>query len=79
MGNLGIPELILIGIVGLLVLGPKRLPEMAKGLGEAFRSFQQAMNSAQSSVMDLDVDEKPSVKPSDRAVPRENTKESDEA
>ena len=43
MGNLGLSEIIVIAIVGLLVIGPRRLPEVAKGLGEALRSFQNAM------------------------------------
>jgi sec-independent protein translocase protein TatA len=43
MGNLGFPELVVIFLVGLLVLGPKRLPELARGIGEAFRAFQDAM------------------------------------
>lgn len=45
MGNLGLSELLLIGIVGLLVIGPRRLPEVARGLGEALRAFQEAMKN----------------------------------
>ena len=45
MGNLGLPELLLIAVIGLLVLGPKRLPEVARGLGEAFKSFQDALKA----------------------------------
>ena len=43
MGNLGLSELVVIFIVALLVIGPRRLPEVARGLGEAMRSFQDAM------------------------------------
>lgn len=43
MGNLGLSELLVIAVVALLVIGPKRLPEVAKGLGEALRAFQEAM------------------------------------
>ena len=43
MGNLGLSEIVVIGIIALLVIGPKRLPEVAKGLGEAVRAFQDAM------------------------------------
>ena len=43
MGNLGLSELLVIFIVALLVIGPRRLPEVAKGLGEAIRAFQDAM------------------------------------
>ena len=43
MGNLGLSELLVIGIVALVVIGPRRLPEVARGLGEAVRAFQDAM------------------------------------
>jgi TatA/E family protein of Tat protein translocase len=46
MGNLGLSELVVIGIIALLVIGPKRLPEVARGLGEALRSFQDAMKGS---------------------------------
>ena len=44
MGNLGLSELLVIFIIALLVIGPKRLPEVAKALGEAARAFQDALN-----------------------------------
>jgi sec-independent protein translocase protein TatA len=34
-------ELIIIGLIALVILGPKRLPEMGKGLGQAIRGFKQ--------------------------------------
>ncbi len=43
MGNLGLSEIIVIAVVALLVIGPRRLPEVARGLGEALRSFQDTM------------------------------------
>ena len=43
MGNLGLSELVVIFIVALVVIGPRRLPEVARGLGEAIRAFQDAM------------------------------------
>ena len=43
MGNLGLSELLVIFVVALLVIGPKRLPEVARGLGEAVRAFQDAL------------------------------------
>ena len=43
MGNLGLSEILVIAIIALLVIGPKRLPEVARGLGEALRAFQDAM------------------------------------
>lgn len=43
MGNLGLSELLVIFAVALLVIGPRRLPEVARGLGQAARAFQDAM------------------------------------
>ncbi|MBI3010994.1 MAG: twin-arginine translocase TatA/TatE family subunit [Candidatus Omnitrophica bacterium] len=43
MGNLGLAELLVIGVIALLVIGPNRLPEVTRGLGEAIRAFQDAM------------------------------------
>ena len=46
MGNLGLSEVVVIVVVALLAIGPKRLPEVARGLGEAFRSFQNALKGS---------------------------------
>lgn len=43
MGNLGLSEILVIAIIALLVIGPRRLPDVARGLGEALRAFQDAM------------------------------------
>ena len=39
--------LVILGIA-LLVFGPKKLPELGKGLGESIRSFKEALHSATS-------------------------------
>jgi sec-independent protein translocase protein TatA len=44
MGQLGLPELIIIGIIALLIFGPKKLPELGSGLGKAIRDFKGAIN-----------------------------------
>lgn len=43
MGNLGFSELLVILVVALLLMGPKRLPDLARAVGEAVRAFQDAM------------------------------------
>ncbi len=48
MGNLGLSELAVIFIVALVVIGPRRLPEVARALGEAVRAFQDAMHGKRS-------------------------------
>ena len=44
-GFIGLPELMLLGIVVLLVFGPKRLPEMGRSLGRGLREFKQSVTS----------------------------------
>jgi len=41
--SIGFPELIIILIVFFLLFGGKKLPELAKGLGEGIRNFKTAM------------------------------------
>ena len=43
MGQLGLPELIIIGIIALLIFGPKKLPDLGAGLGKAIRDFKGAV------------------------------------
>jgi Tat protein translocase TatB subunit len=42
MFNVGMPELVVILVVALIVLGPKRLPEVARTLGKAMAEFRKA-------------------------------------
>ncbi len=44
MGNIGIPELILIFIIALVVFGPRKLPELGRTLGKALGEFRKASN-----------------------------------
>src|SRR3977135_3067847 len=40
-------HLLFIAIVALVVLGPKRLPELARALGKGMREFRQAMSGGE--------------------------------
>jgi sec-independent protein translocase protein TatA len=43
-GFIGLPELLLLGLVALLLFGPKRLPEMGRGLGHGLREFKSSIS-----------------------------------
>lgn len=42
MFGIGVPELLVILVVALIVLGPKRLPDVAKALGKGLSEFRKA-------------------------------------
>ncbi len=42
-GFIGLPELMLLGLVALILFGPKRLPEMGRGLGKGLREFKESI------------------------------------
>ena len=50
MFNIGMPELMLIMVVALVVLGPKRLPDVARQLGKAVQQFKKATMDLQSAL-----------------------------
>lgn len=50
MFGIGIPELILILIVGLIVFGPSKLPEIGRAVGKGLREFRKASSALQSAI-----------------------------
>jgi TatA/E family protein of Tat protein translocase len=46
--NLGMTEMIFLAFLGLLLFGPKKLPEIGRQLGKAMAEFKRASNEFQS-------------------------------
>jgi Tat protein translocase TatB subunit len=51
--GVGLPEILLIAVVALIVLGPERLPEAARAAGKAIRDLRQAVEPARSAWTEL--------------------------
>ncbi|MBM3224454.1 MAG: twin-arginine translocase subunit TatB [Candidatus Tectomicrobia bacterium] len=50
MLGIGLPELVLILVVALVVLGPQRLPEVARMLGRAYGQLRRASEEFQQTI-----------------------------
>jgi Tat protein translocase TatB subunit len=50
MFGIGMPEVLLILAVALIVIGPKKLPDLAKSLGRAFNEFKKATQEFKQSI-----------------------------
>jgi sec-independent protein translocase protein TatA len=46
---IGFPEMLVILVIGLIVLGPKKLPEAGKSLGKGMREFKDSLSGGGSS------------------------------
>jgi sec-independent protein translocase protein TatA len=43
--NIGPMELVVVLVIALLVLGPKKLPEVGKSLGKGMREFKESLSN----------------------------------
>ncbi|MCO4756204.1 MAG: twin-arginine translocase TatA/TatE family subunit [Bacteriovoracaceae bacterium] len=50
MFGLGVGEIVVILFIALIFIGPKKLPELARGLGKGMREFQNAARGLQEHV-----------------------------
>jgi len=50
MFGIGMPEMLLILAIALIVIGPKKLPDLAKSMGRALREFKKATSELKESI-----------------------------
>jgi sec-independent protein translocase protein TatA len=66
MPNVGPMELVLVLAIALIVLGPKKLPEVGRSIGHGLREFKESLAGGRDSDRDLgfddDDDERPVLK-----------------
>ena len=65
MFGIGVPELILILIIGLVVFGPGKLPEIGRAVGKSIREFKTA-----TAAVTEELEEKPAKKRSEAKIER---------
>lgn len=58
MPSVGFPEMIVVLVIALIVLGPKKLPEAGKSLGNGMRQFKDSLSGVTG---DHDDDDRPAV------------------
>ena len=53
MFGIGMTELLVILVIGLLVIGPKKLPELARSLGKGLAEFRRASTEIRREFLDV--------------------------
>lgn len=47
MFGLGLPEMAIIGVVAILIFGPKKIPELGSALGKTLKGFKDEMSKSE--------------------------------
>ena len=59
--GIGVPELLIVLVIALIVLGPKRLPEVGRSLGKGMREFKDSISGHGRDDDDDDGEELPAI------------------
>ena len=52
MGQIGMPEMVVIAVIALIIFGPRKLPELGKSLGKSIAEFKRASNELKNTLED---------------------------
>jgi sec-independent protein translocase protein TatA len=58
-GSIGPQEILIVLVIALVVLGPKKLPEMARSLGKGVKEFKEGINSDDTVDVTADEEDEP--------------------
>ncbi len=79
MFGIGLPELILIMIVALLVVGPKKLPELARSIGKALHQVKSMTDDVKQSFDEVTAEDVEEPRKTEEAQATETTADGSEA
>lgn len=68
MFGLGMTEIILIAVIALVVVGPKKLPDIAKSIGKGYGEFRRSFSDLKQSV---NLEEDTKIKPAGESLKKE--------
>lgn len=61
MGNLGFGEILIIVFILVLLFGGKKIPELAKGLGEGVKSFKRGLRGDDEKKIEKEIEQNKST------------------
>ena len=73
IGNLGMPEILVILLIILLFFGAKRIPEIAGSFGKGIREFKRSLSDVERSIREPEADTRIDAAPRSRAEERLET------